>query len=444
VCDVLGDDRSPLRVAQHRVRLRTGSVTVTDEASALLAERLIATNLGQPELSDLAPVEAAEVTVVIPVRDRPLQLDRALEALHPLHCIVVDDQSLPPQPVADVARHHGADLIPLPVNIGPAGARNAGLAEVSTPYVAFVDSDVEVTAANLLALTRHFADPAVSLVGPRVTGIARSAHPRWFERYDAAASSLTLGNTPGVVRPGAAVGWLPSACLVGRTSALADGFDDSMRIGEDVDLVWRLVDAGHRVRYDPTIEAHHDTRATIRGWLGRKYLYGTGGADLAARHGNKLAPAVLTPTYALAGAALLTRSRWVLPITALALAHGTRSIRAALPRTADADAVAARLAARGLGWALRQEAALLLRHWWPAAAIGGLASRQIRRALLSALVIDTALAITENQRSSTPLTVHAFLAGRRLDDLAYGTGLWSGAFRARSALVLRPKRPGRT
>jgi len=422
--------------------LRNGSVTVTDDASALLAERLLATNLGQPDLANLAPVPAEDVTVVIPVRDRPHQLDRALTALHPLRCIVVDDQSLAPQQVADVARRHDAQLIALQVNVGPAGARNAGLAAVTTPYVAFVDSDVEVTTANLLALTRHFADRAVSLVGPRVTGITRSARPRWFETYDAAASSLTLGNTAGVVRPGAAVAWLPSACLIGRTSSLADGFDESLRIGEDVDLVWRLVDAGHRVRYDPTVEAHHDTRATIRGWLGRKYLYGTGGADLASRHGSKLAPAVLTPTYALAGAALLTRSRWALPITALALARGTRSIRSALPRATGSDAVAARLAVRGLGWALRQESALLLRHWWPAAAVGGLASRSVRRALLSAIVIDSALAVHENQRRRTRVALPGLLAGRRLDDLAYGGGLWTGAIGARSTLPLRPRSPG--
>jgi hypothetical protein len=98
----------------------------------------------------------------------------------------------------------------------------------------------------------------VSLVGPRVAGITGSQDPRWFEEYDAAASSLTLGITPGIVRPGAAVAWLPSACLVGRTDAITPGFDAILRIGEDVDLVWRLVDAGQRVRYDPTGEAHHD------------------------------------------------------------------------------------------------------------------------------------------------------------------------------------------
>ena len=38
---------------------------------------------------------------------------------------------------------------------------------MTTPLVAFVDSDVEVTSADLLRLTRHLADPSVALVwGP--------------------------------------------------------------------------------------------------------------------------------------------------------------------------------------------------------------------------------------------------------------------------------------
>jgi hypothetical protein len=34
------------------------------------------------------------------------------------------------------------------------------------------------------------------------------------------------------------------------------------------------------------------------------------------------------------------------------------------------------------------------------------------------------------------------LAGRRLDDLAYGAGLWWGALKARSPRVLMPRSPG--
>lgn len=416
-------------------------VTVTDASTRHLAERLVATNLGQPDLGAVPIAAAHELTVVIPVRDRPVQLARALAALQPLSCVVVDDASCHPEHVAEVARCHGARLVVLDQNVGPAGARNAGLATVMTAYVGFVDSDVEVAGDDLLALTRHFADPQVVLVGPRVCGVARSARPRWFERYDAASSSLTLGDQPGVVRPGAAVAWLPSACLVGRTDALAGGFDVDLRVGEDVDLVWRLVESGARVRYDPTVRAQHDARPTLIGWLGRKFVYGSGGAALAARHGNRLAPAVLTPSYAAAATALLLRRRWTAPFTVVTVALGWQNLRRTLPMSADTDTIAARLAGRGIGWAVRQEASLLLRHWWPLTALGVFTSQRARRVLLTALVVDLLVMLAEQPESRRePAT---YLAGRRLDDIAYGAGLWWGAAKARSIRVLVPRRPGR-
>ena len=298
------------------------------------------------------------------------------------------------------------------------------------------------TAADLLRLSRHFLDPAVVLVGPQVSGVARSARPRWFERYDAAASSLALGDTPGLVRPGAAVAWLPSACLVARTEAVADGFDESLRVGEDVDLVWRLVGDGGRVRYDPGIRAHHDARPTLVGWLSRKAYYGSGGAGLAARHGDRLAPAVLSPSYAVAAGALLLRRRWSLPVAIAVLGQGWRSVRTSLPDSDETDTVAARLAVRGLAWAVRQESALLLRHWWPLAALGATRSSNVRRAIATALVVDTAALVAERLSSTDRLGPLTALAGRRLDDTAYGAGLWWGAIRARSPRVLLPRRPG--
>jgi mycofactocin system glycosyltransferase len=431
---------SPLTAMRLSTRaqglLTTGSVTVADPDSDRLAERLLATNLGLPELDGVGSVEPTELTVVIPVRDRPEQLDRTLAALAPLHCVVVDDASRSPAAVARVAARHGATLATLTTNVGPAGARNAGLTRSRTPYVAFVDSDVTVPAADLLRLTRHFADPAVVLVAPRVGAVSRSPEPRWFERYDTVASSLALGRVAGVVRPGAAVAWLPGACLVARTAALGEGFDESLRVGEDVDLVWRLVAAGGRVRFDPEVEAVHDARPTVRGWLGRKLVYGSGGAGLAARHGNRLAPAVLTPSYAAAGVALLLRRRWSVPLALALSAPGARRLARTLPAP-----VAARTAARGLGWAVRQESALLLRHWWPLSVVG-LRSRSVRRAVVTALFVDLAVALHEHRDERDRLDLPTLLAGRRLDDLAYGAGLWWGALRGRSVRALLPRRPG--
>ena len=243
------------------------------------------------------------------------------------------------------------------------------------------------------------------------------------------------------MRPGAAVAWLPSACLVARTDALGDGFDPELRVGEDVDLVWRLVARGGRVRYDPSVRAQHDARPTLGGWLSRKAYYGSGGAALAARHGDALAPAVLSPAYAVAAAALLLRRRWTAPVTALALAHGWRRVRASLPDSPTTDVVAGRLAVRGLGWAVRQESALLLRHWWPLAALGAVRSRQLRRALVTALAVDTIVVLAERRRHPEPAGIPTTLVGRRLDDLAYGAGLWWGAVKEHSIRVLIPRRP---
>ncbi|PKH40944.1 mycofactocin system glycosyltransferase [Nocardioides alpinus] len=424
-------------------RLDQRRLVVTDEASSRLADRLLSTNLARPDLRDATAPAQNQLTVVVPVRDRADQLDRCLAALHPLAVIVVDDASLDPAAVADVARRHGAILVPLVVNVGPAGARNAGLARVTTPVVAFVDSDVQVDGGDLLRLARHLDDPAVALVGPRVVGHSAADRPRWFERYDVIASSLSLGSTPATVRPGASVAWLPSACLVGRTALLGPGFDAAMRVGEDVDLVWRLGASGHRVRYDPDVAARHDVRTTVRGWLGRKLFYGTGGADLAERHGSHVAPAVLSPTMAVAGAALLLRRRWSLPVVSAAYAVATWSVARGLPSTVERRTrvrIAARLAGRGVGWAARQESALLLRHWWPVAAVG-LPSAHVRRALATALVIDTCVAVREAAGADEPsVSLPVLFAGRRLDDLAYGTGLWWGALRRRSTTALAPRR----
>lgn len=430
---------SPLRAVRltdaARHLLVGGVVTVGDAATDKLAARLVDGNVADPVLTGDGASPAA-ITVIIPVRDRSEQLDRALSSLRGLPLVVVDDASLDPVAVARVATRHGARLLRLPVNLGPAGARNAGMREAHTPFVGFVDSDVTVDAATLLRLTRHFADRRVALVAPLVRSRARAATPRWFERFDEEDSSLALGSRACVVRPGAAVAWLPSACLVGRRERLGAGFEASMRIGEDVDLVWRLVDAGEVVRYDPGEVAWHDTRTTVRDWLGRKYLYGTGGAILAARHGRKGAPAVLSATMAVTAAAVLVRRRWSLPVAAIGLAHGTRSLRRRLPATPTRSRLAIELGVRGLGWALRQEAALLLRHWWPVAAVAAPWSRTVRRALVSALLVDVVAArIDHPEARFRPLS-------RRLDDLAYGAGLWVGVLRARSVACLLPRRPG--
>ena len=179
--------------------------------------------------------------------------------------MVVDDGSADPAPVAEVAGRHGARLVAHRRNLGPAAARNTGLRCVATPYVVFCDSDVVPVPGWLGLLRRHLDDPALAVVAPRVLGPEPQEMDTWLERYEQARSSLDLGPQPAAVRVHGTVGYLPSACLLARVAALAGGFDERMRVGEDVDLVWRLLEAGWAVRYEPAAAVRHRHRVTTGG-----------------------------------------------------------------------------------------------------------------------------------------------------------------------------------
>lgn len=428
---------SPLRVLRLRppaAAMASGTVLeARDPATRIVAERLLAAGLAAPVLDGPAPV--GELTVVIPVRDRADRLDRLLTALGPDTpvVVVVDDASRRPASVSEVAERHGARLLRLAENVGPASARNAGLALVSTRLIAFVDSDVVVDGPTLLGLAGHFVDPHVAAVAPRIRGAARHPTPRRFERWDVDGLSLDLGDRPALVRPWSRVGWLPSACLLVRVDDLGPGFEPDRRVAEDVDLVWRLIAAGRQVRYDPTYVALHDSRATWSSWLGRKAFYGSGGAWLAQRHGDWMAPAVLSPVPALGVCALVAHRRWSLPVALAAVAVVRLRLGRSLPDTPERPRLAGALTAEVSVSTLRQTAHLLLRHWWPGAVVAALVSRRARRAILVAAAWDLL-----DHREVPPRRAGEAFAARRLDDLAYGAGLWLGALRARSARVLVP------
>jgi hypothetical protein len=70
----------------------------------------------------------------------------------------------------------------------------------------------------------------------------------------------------------------------------------------------------------------------------------------------------------------------------------------------------------------------------------GVLSRPARRRLLGLAVAEGLLAWLPARHRVGPVR---HLAARRLDDLAYGAGLWAGAVRARSVAALLPTRPPR-
>lgn len=413
----------------REVRVRSG-------ASAALADRLLELGMADPIVAELSPPDDAGVTVVVPTLGRADHVERLLASVPAgLAVIVVDDGSPDAAPVARVAVAAGAELVRLEVNVGPGAARNAGLARVRTPFVLFCDSDIVLDPDTLDVLLRHMSDPRVGMAVPRIAGLETPGSGSWLGRYEEARSSLDLGKHPASVRPRSPVSWASTACVLARVSALGNGFDPRMRVGEDVDLGWRLVEQGWRIRYEPAVRARHEHRTRLVDWSTRKFVYGTGAQPLAVRHPRAIAPAVMAPWSVAFVAALLAQRRWSVSVAGAVAAVTAVRISRKLEGVRHPLVWASWLTANGAVAALAQGMALLLRHWWPLAALGCLVSRRIRRAVLVAAIGDVALEWRRNAARSDPLR---FGVARRLDDLAYGAGVWWSAVRARSTAPLRP------
>jgi mycofactocin glycosyltransferase len=416
--------------------LRAGPVG--SAAGGRLARRLTDTGLAHPRPPDLR--QPAEVTVVIPVRDRAAGLDRCLSALGACYpVIVVDDGSANPGAVARVCRKHRARLVRRPVSGGPGPARNDGLALVATPLVAFLDSDCAAGPGWIDRLAAHFADPTVGAVAPRVRPVTGNTTAG---RYLAARAPIDLGPQEARVAPLTRLSYLPTAALLVRAAAIpGGGFDPGLRFGEDVDLIWRMIGAGWRVRYDPRAQVSHTEPGRWRQVLARRLRYGSSAAPLARRHPGQVPPLILQAWPAAAVAALLAGR----PVSAVAAYGAGTAQLVRLLRQWDVPP-------RGV---LGPMASTVRQTWldtgrWsaqyilPAVAAGliwpgghGTRTRSLRRLALVSLALGPPA--VEWLRTRPRLDPARFSLGYLADEAAYGAGVYRGALAERTAAPLLPR-----
>ncbi len=375
---------------------------------------------------------SGSVSVVVPAMDRAASLDTTLTSLASASVTVVDDGSVDAGVVTAVAAIHSALVVAHGVNRGPAAARNTGVAATSGEFVAFLDSDCIASPGWPESMLHHFSDPAVAAVAPRVR--ANPSGRSVIDRYEATRSSLDMGVFPELVRPGSRLGFVPTAALIVRRSALGAGFDEDLRLGEDVDLVWRLTDEGWHVLYDPSVIVAHETRSRPVSWLTRRFEYGTSAAALSLRHPDKLVPARVS-AWNLAALGLLAFGR---PRAAAGVAVGAAG---ALSRQLGALDNPELLAARIVGQGVVADAAgighLLRREWWPvgAAALALSPRSRVARTLAACMLAPIAW---EYATQRPPLDPGRYLGLRLLDDAAYGTGVLASCVRARTRVPLTP------
>lgn len=424
-----------------RLRLSRWRLEVRDVTSARLARILLDAGVAHPRPADAPP--RAEVTAVLPVRDNLSGVRRLLVALQQLPVVVVDDGSTVPIEATDLTDLHGdVSVLRHRVSQGPAAARNTGLAACRTDFVAFLDSDVVPHSGWLEHLLSHFSDPAVALVAPRVVALFPSDNV--LARYEAVRSSLDLGVREAPVTPRGAVSYVPSAAIVCRRAAIEalGGFDATLRSGEDVDLCWRLVDGGFRLRYEPAALVAHEHRTRTGAWIRRRFFYGLSAVPLSERHANKV-PA-LSVTWSVVFWLLMASRSASGTLGALAAAIVvSRRVAASLDGVEFRCRHTAVITVESLAAAALQLAVAVCNQYWPLAVLGAVLSRRCRTIVLIAAVLDGAVDWrSRRDRARSPadrLDLLRYLGFRRLDDLAYGAGVWAGIVRDRNVGPLTPQ-----
>ncbi len=217
------------------------------------------------------------LSVVVPSHNRVdlLRLALAGIARHAtvgVEVIVVDDGSVDGCVGATAAQFAGVRVLRFERRSGFCVAANAGVRLATAPVVQLLNDDAEVTAGWDEAGLRPFTEPSVAAVAPLVLiWPGDDASPR----VDSAGDRYFLGGIAGkrghgrplsaeFLRPGPVFGASASSAFYRRDSFVAaGGFPDAFgAYFEDVDLSFRLHQAGGRIVYEPACRIVHRVGAS--------------------------------------------------------------------------------------------------------------------------------------------------------------------------------------
>lgn len=293
------------------------------------------------------------VTFVVPVHNGERCVGDALAAIlaqggeQPVEVIAVDDRSTDGSAaiLQGFESRNGVRVLRAPA-LGAAAAMNLGIREASHPVICLIDQDVVLKPGWLASILAPFGEAAVGAVqgrfvtDPGAAPVARVAAMDVEQRY----AAMGAGPTSHVCTGNSAY----------RARALRDAgpFDESFGYGYDNDMSYRILKAGHALRFCPEAESVHRWRETLRGYLNQQYGQGYGRLDIVWKHpgwaaGDSVSPAAMMAHAPLMLAALvlgliatglgLAGAPWQLPawaggaiLAGLAVERAAAGIRAAI------------------------------------------------------------------------------------------------------------------
>ena len=225
------------------------------------------------------------ISVVVCARNEEPLIGRCLASLErcdypALEVIVCDDGST--DGTRAVAEASPFRVLPLEHG-GLSRARNAGLAAATGEIVAYLDADAEAHPEWPYRLALAFGEPSVAAAG------GTNLTPR-----DAGFVERAITEAPGgpihVLATDDRAEHVPGCNMAFRREALEQigGFDPIHRAaGDDVDVCWKLLDAGYEIAFSATAQVDHHRPESIARYLRQQRSYGRSERVLQGRHRHR-------------------------------------------------------------------------------------------------------------------------------------------------------------
>jgi GT2 family glycosyltransferase len=165
-------------------------------------------------------------------------------------------------------------------NLGLSVARNVGARAAKGEVVAYTDSDCVADEHWLRHLVKAMRDQhAPAIGGPNISP------PR--DSWVAQCVAASPGNPSHVMLDDCHAEHVPGCNMAFDRQVLLSlgGFDPQFRqAGDDVDICWRLLDAGYQIGYAPGAIVWHHRRSTVSAYLRQQKGYGRSEAVVYFKH----------------------------------------------------------------------------------------------------------------------------------------------------------------